>query len=87
MFYLDEIGYASKALQQRLLQICQSDKFHPLGSEQFETSDKRIIFATNLDLKTGGRPERISTGPVLAHAQLCHPDSPAGQSAGTKLSS
>jgi len=53
--FLDEIGYASKPLQQRLLQICQSGTFHPLGSEHTLRSEACIIFATNLNLKEAVR--------------------------------
>ncbi|MBD3331930.1 PAS domain S-box protein [candidate division GN15 bacterium] len=47
---LDEIGEVSPALQVRLLRVLQDHTYEPLGSTQSETSDVRILAATNQDL-------------------------------------
>lgn len=48
--FLDEIGEVSQALQMRLLRVLQDKVYEPLGSTRSETSDARIIVATNKDL-------------------------------------
>jgi PAS domain S-box-containing protein len=48
--FLDEIGEMSPALQVRLLQVLQERTYEPLGSTRSETTDARIIVATNKDL-------------------------------------
>ncbi len=48
--FLDEIGEVSPALQVRLLRVLQERSFEPLGAVTSETSDARVIVATNRDL-------------------------------------
>jgi PAS domain S-box-containing protein len=48
--FLDEIGEISSALQISLLRVLQERTFEPLGSVRTETTDARIITATNKDL-------------------------------------
>ena len=48
--FLDEIGEISPALQVRLLRVLQERTYEPLGSTRSETTDARIIVATNRDL-------------------------------------
>jgi PAS domain S-box-containing protein len=48
--FLDEIGEVSPALQVRLLRVLQERTYEPLGSTESETTDARIIVATNKDL-------------------------------------
>ncbi len=48
--FLDEIGEVSPALQVRLLRVLQERTFEPLGAVRSETSDARVIVATNRDL-------------------------------------
>jgi len=48
--FLDEIGEISPALQIRLLRVLQERTYEPLGSTRSETTDARIIVATNKDL-------------------------------------
>jgi PAS domain S-box-containing protein len=48
--FLDEIGEVSPALQVRLLRVLQERTFEPLGAVKSETSDARVIVATNRDL-------------------------------------
>ncbi|MDT8390651.1 MAG: sigma 54-interacting transcriptional regulator [Lentisphaeria bacterium] len=47
---LDEIGDISPALQIRLLRVLQEKVYEPLGSVKPETSDARVIAATNKNL-------------------------------------
>lgn len=48
--FLDEIGEVSPALQVRLLRVLQERTYEPLGAVRCETTDARIIAATNKDL-------------------------------------
>jgi PAS domain S-box-containing protein len=48
--FLDEIGEMSPALQVRVLRVMQDRTYEPLGATHSETSDARIIVATNKDL-------------------------------------
>jgi PAS domain S-box-containing protein len=48
--FLDEIGEMSPALQVRLLRVLQERIYEPLGATRSETTDARIIVATNKDL-------------------------------------
>jgi len=48
--FLDEIGEISPALQVGLLRVLQEKAFEPLGGTRSETTDARIIVATNKDL-------------------------------------
>ena len=48
--FLDEIAEVRPALQVRLLRVLQDRTFEPLGATRTETSDARIIVATNKDL-------------------------------------
>jgi PAS domain S-box-containing protein len=47
---LDEIGDVSPALQVRLLRVLQERTYEPLGAARSETTDARVIVATNKDL-------------------------------------
>jgi len=48
--FLDEIGDISQALQVRLLRVIQERIYEPLGSTNSESTDVRIIVATNRNL-------------------------------------
>jgi DNA-binding NtrC family response regulator len=49
--FLDEITTASMAMQVRLLRVLQSRQFEAVGSNETITTDARMIFATNEDLR------------------------------------
>lgn len=48
--FLDEIGEISPAMQVRLLRVLQEHTYEPLGGTKSESTDARIIAATNRDL-------------------------------------
>ena len=48
--FLDEIGEMPKTLQQYLLRVLEQGEFVKMGSNKVETTDVRIITATNVDL-------------------------------------
>jgi PAS domain S-box-containing protein len=48
--FLDEIGEVSPALQIRLLRVLQERTYEPLGGTRSESTDARIMVATNKDL-------------------------------------
>jgi DNA-binding NtrC family response regulator len=48
--HLDEIGNASPKVQQALLRALAARVIHPLGSDQEQPFDARVIAATNVDL-------------------------------------
>ncbi|MFH1135825.1 MAG: sigma 54-interacting transcriptional regulator [Pseudomonadota bacterium] len=48
--FLDEIGEMTQALQVRLLRVLQDKVFEPLGGVKSETTDARVIAASNKDL-------------------------------------
>lgn len=50
--FLDEIGDASSALQKDLLKVIETGEFRKVGSTETSSSDVRLIFATNCDLKS-----------------------------------
>jgi len=50
--FLSEIGHFSLAMQSRLLRILQEQKYEPLGSNHVESSNIRIICASEKNLET-----------------------------------
>ena len=48
--FLDEIGEMSPAMQAKLLRVLQYKEFTPLGAKKAQTTNARIIAATNVDL-------------------------------------
>ena len=49
--FLDEVSELSPAMQAKLLRVIQYKEFTPLGARQSQTSNARIIAATNVDLE------------------------------------
>ena len=56
---LDEIGELPLAAQAKLLQLLQTKQYYPLGANQPERADVRLIAATNSDLEAGIRSGRF----------------------------
>lgn len=50
-FFLDEVSLASLELQGKLLLVIESKNFYPVGSEEAKSTDVRMIFASNENLK------------------------------------
>jgi two-component system, NtrC family, response regulator AtoC len=50
--FLDEINSASPAMQVKLLRVLQERSFEPVGSNETQTVDVRVILASNVDLAT-----------------------------------
>ncbi|MBA1330084.1 Fis family transcriptional regulator, partial [Candidatus Endoriftia persephone str. Guaymas] len=48
--FLDEVGELSPSMQAKLLRVLQYKEFTPLGAKQPQTTNARVITATNLDL-------------------------------------
>ncbi len=48
--FLDEVSTASPQLQVKLLRVLQTMQFEPVGSNDTQTADARVILATNHDL-------------------------------------
>ncbi len=55
--FLDEIGEMSPAMQAKLLRVLQYKEYTPLGAKHVQTTDARILTATNVDLA-----EKVKTG-------------------------
>ncbi len=55
--FLDEIGELPPAEQPKLLRVLETREFQPVGASRAESSDARIIAATNADLRN-----EITTG-------------------------
>ncbi len=55
--FLDEIGELPLAEQPKLLRVLETREFQPVGASRTESSDARIIAATNADLRN-----EITTG-------------------------
>ncbi|QLA15477.1 sigma-54 interaction domain-containing protein [Desulfolutivibrio sulfoxidireducens] len=49
--FLDEIGDMPLSLQVKLLRVLQEKVFEPLGSDQAQQADARVVAATNRDLE------------------------------------
>jgi len=50
--FLDEIGDLAKESQIKLLRLLQEKEYQPLGSDTTRSTDTRVVFATNQDIKT-----------------------------------
>jgi DNA-binding NtrC family response regulator len=48
--FLDEVGELSPAMQAKLLRVLQYKEFTPLGAKQTQSTDARVITATNVNL-------------------------------------
>jgi transcriptional regulator with GAF, ATPase, and Fis domain len=55
--FLDEIGELSPVMQAKLLRVIQHKEFNPLGAAQVQSTNARIIAATNVNLQ-----EKVNQG-------------------------
>ena len=63
--FLDEIGELPLSLQKAFLRVLQEKRFRPIGSSKEQTSDFRVVVATNRDLD-----EQPPRGPRGEHAGI-----------------
>lgn len=57
--FLDEIGEASPAVQQRLLRVLQERQIRPVGETRYHPVDVLVIVATNRDLRQEVEAQRF----------------------------
>jgi DNA-binding NtrC family response regulator len=57
--FLDEIGDTSPALQAKLLRVCETREFYPVGGERLHRTEARVIAATHRPLEELIRAERF----------------------------
>ncbi len=57
--FLDEVSTASPQLQVKLLRVLQERRFEPVGSNETQEVDVRVILATNHDLQSEVRAGRF----------------------------
>jgi PAS domain S-box-containing protein len=57
--FLDEIGELTLELQVKLLRVLETGTFEPVGAEQTQSADVRVISATNRDLQIEAAAERF----------------------------
>lgn len=57
--FLDEVGELTSTAQAKLLQFLHTGQYYPLGSNNVQTADVRIISATNVDLHEAARERRF----------------------------
>ena len=57
--FLDEIGEMPLALQAKLLQFLESQRFRPVGGRREYSAELRVVAATNRDLQTDVREGRF----------------------------
>jgi DNA-binding NtrC family response regulator len=57
--FLDEVATASPQLQVKLLRVLQERQFEPIGSNQTQEVDVRVILATNHDLRAEVQASRF----------------------------
>jgi len=55
--FLDEVGEMSLTMQAKLLRVMQYKEFTPLGAKHAQTTNARVVTATNVDLE-----ERVNDG-------------------------
>ncbi len=51
--FLDEVGDLSPESQIKLLRLIQEKEYYPLGQDRPESTDARLVFATNVSLEEG----------------------------------
>jgi len=69
--FLDEIGELSPTMQAKLLRVLQEHEFTPVGATHSQTSNARIIAATNIDLNAAVKEKRFRED-LLYRLQVVH---------------
>ena len=67
--FLDEIGDTSLEFQTKLLRVLQEREFYPVGADQPERTEARVIAATHRDLEAMVAAGAVPRGPVLSAAR------------------